>query len=67
MKGWGCSNGNCQSVAVLVFHPKLGVTINYGEVDNNKVRVKVGDNVTKGFLKNFIIGQAIGVASYWYF
>jgi murein DD-endopeptidase MepM/ murein hydrolase activator NlpD len=39
-----------------VYHPSLGKTINYGEVDGDKVKVKKGDSIKKGML--------IGVASY---
>jgi len=54
--GWGCRNGNCQSRAVLIYHPSLGKTINYGEVDGDKIHVRVNENVRKG--------QILGIASY---
>eukprot|EP01080_Neovahlkampfia_damariscottae_P003120 gene3120-5290_t len=40
----------------MVYHPKLGKTINYGEVDGNKVNVKRGQTIKRG--------QLIGIASY---
>ena len=55
--GFGGTNGNKKGVsAVLIYHPSLGNTINYGEIDDDKVKVKVGDTVSKG--------QFLGVASY---
>jgi len=51
--GWG---GAGQSSAVLVYHTKLDKTFNYGEIDTNKVAVRVGQQVKKG--------QNLGVASH---
>jgi murein DD-endopeptidase MepM/ murein hydrolase activator NlpD len=54
--GWACRGGNCQTKAVLVYHPSLGKTINYGEVDHDHIAVSVGSQVRKG--------QRIGRAGY---
>lgn len=58
--GWACQ-GRCgpngkQTMAVMVHHPSLGKTFNYGEVDHDHVAVKVGQNIKKG--------QRIGRAGY---
>tara|TARA_Y100000310_G_scaffold124700_1_gene123462 strand:- start:77091 stop:83588 length:6498 start_codon:yes stop_codon:yes gene_type:complete len=50
---WG---GAGKSSALLIYHPSLGKTINYGEIDTDKVKVKKGDSITKG--------QELGIASY---
>lgn len=59
-EGWACSGGKCpngrQTVAVMVYHPSLGKTINYGEVDGDHVAVRSGQAVKKG--------QRIGRAGY---
>lgn len=47
-KFYDCSGGAVN--AVLVYHPRLSVTINYGEIDSNAVYVKIGSKVTKGQL-----------------
>jgi len=58
--GWGIKTegltGKHPISAVLVFHPSLGKTVNYAEIDDNKVAVNVGNPITKG--------QKLGVASY---
>jgi murein DD-endopeptidase MepM/ murein hydrolase activator NlpD len=55
--GWGTTKGNFKDAsAVLVYNSQLDRTINYGEIDNDKVIVNVGDQVQPG--------QKIGVASY---
>jgi murein DD-endopeptidase MepM/ murein hydrolase activator NlpD len=58
--GWGLQNeglsGKQSISAVLVYHPELDITINYGEIDNNKVNVRKGDFVQRG--------TVLGVASY---
>lgn len=53
--GWGAvepkkDNGG----AVYVYHPKLDITVNYGEIDSNNITWKKGDKITKGQ----IIGKA---------
>jgi len=50
--GW---DGPGWSILMLVYHPSLGITINYGEIDESKAAVKVGDQVKKG--------QTLGKAS----
>ncbi|PIN74063.1 hypothetical protein COV20_02285 [Candidatus Woesearchaeota archaeon CG10_big_fil_rev_8_21_14_0_10_45_16] len=55
--GWGGTAGTPKGVsAVLVYHPSLGKTINYGEIDDDKVEVNVGGQISKG--------QFLGVVSY---
>lgn len=57
--GWGCKQfGGCprQTNAVMIYHPSLGKTINYGEMDANQIKVSVGQKVTRG--------QVLGRASY---
>jgi len=57
--GWGVKSEGISSGAtsqLVVYHETLGITINYGEIDSNKVTVSEGDHVTKG--------QELGVASY---
>ncbi|MBT5342317.1 hypothetical protein HOL59_01915 [Candidatus Woesearchaeota archaeon] len=58
--GWGIETegltGKHPISAVLVFHPSLGKTVSYAEIDHNKVEVKRGNPITKG--------QKLGVASY---
>jgi len=54
--GWACRTGSCNTKAVMVFHPSLGKTINYGEVDHDFISVAVGQQVKKG--------QRIGRAGY---
>jgi murein DD-endopeptidase MepM/ murein hydrolase activator NlpD len=59
--GWGIEKeglvGKQPISAVLVYHPSLGKTVNYGEIDSNKLLVNtVGSQITKG--------QKLGVASY---
>jgi murein DD-endopeptidase MepM/ murein hydrolase activator NlpD len=59
-EGWACAGGKCpngrQTVAVMVHHPSLGKTINYGEVDFDHVAVRSGQAIKKG--------QRIGRAGY---
>ncbi|MCX6746341.1 MAG: hypothetical protein NTX00_05025 [Candidatus Parcubacteria bacterium] len=52
-KGWG---GSGQVNAVLVYHPDLGVTVNYGEIDVEHTQAKKGQSVNAG--------QVLGVASH---
>jgi len=42
--GWA---GPGETMAVLVYHPSLGVTINYGEADRGFISVKVGDKIRR--------------------
>lgn len=54
--GWGAvepkkDNGG----AIYVYHPKLDITVNYGEIDSNNITSKKGDKITKG--------QVLGKAS----
>ena len=54
--GWGAQGINKKVSAVYVYNPQLKRTINYGEIDNDKVAVNPGDSI--------VPGQKIGVASY---
>jgi len=60
--GWGAKKegktaSNRGSVnAVIIYHPELGVTVNYGEIDQGKTWVKKGETVTAG--------QGLGYATY---
>jgi len=50
-KGWAITSGNTENVyAVLVYHPSLGATINYGEIDNGHLgsNIKVGNQIKQG-------------------
>lgn len=43
--GW---SGPGMSAALLIYHPSLDKTFNYGEIDKSKIAVKVGENVVEG-------------------
>jgi murein DD-endopeptidase MepM/ murein hydrolase activator NlpD len=49
--GWGC-NGGCgngkQTKTVMIYHPTLQKTFNYGEIDDNQVSVSLNQNVKAG-------------------
>ncbi len=58
-QNWGLAKESLtegKTMQLLVYHPEYDVTVNYGEVDHNKIKVSVGDAVKKG--------QVIAVASY---
>ncbi len=58
--GWGISNEGLSSGEagkIVVYHPSLGKTVNYGEIDANKMAaVTIGQSISKG--------QELGIASY---
>jgi murein DD-endopeptidase MepM/ murein hydrolase activator NlpD len=46
-----CSDGFAgpgRAGSVLVYHPRLDMTINYGEIDSEQITLKKGDSVQKG-------------------
>jgi hypothetical protein len=46
---WISQNGGPGDAgAILIYHPSLGVTANYGEHDIKNIKVKAGDNVKAG-------------------
>ena len=42
----GCSGGDVY--AILIYHPSLDITVNYGEIDWGDTSVKAGSNVRQG-------------------
>ncbi len=41
-----CSGG--PSGAIMIYHPSLGKTANYGEINSGDIRVNIGDRINKG-------------------